>query len=91
MNFLLGVLIFPLPYLSQNNEFWLSKYKAKEHLSITQKYGGEDPHGADPHGDDPHDENHDPGLPANQENKKNKAPRDVYGGDIPNGQSPSPP
>lgn len=58
---------------------------------IAQKYGGSDPHGPDPHGDDPHDEQHDPGLPANKEQKARKAPRDVYGGDIYNDPSPYPP
>lgn len=55
---------------------------------IAQKYGGADPHGADPHGDDPNDEVHDPGLPANEEQKANKAPKDVYGGAYPNTQAP---
>ena len=59
-------------------------------LLIAQKYGGEDPHGCDPHGDDPHDENHDKGLPANKEQKKYRVPKDVYGGDVPNSQSPYP-
>lgn len=52
-----------------------------------QKYGG-DPHGPDPHGDDPADEQHDPDLPANQDRSKGKAPKDVYGGQYPNGQAP---
>jgi len=52
-----------------------------------QKYGG-DPHGPDPHGDDPRDEQHDPGLPANQDRSKGKAPKDVYGGQYPNDQAP---
>lgn len=52
-----------------------------------QKYGG-DPHGPDPHGDDPRDEQHDPDLPANQDRNKGKAPKDVYGGQYPNGQAP---
>ncbi|MBP9092010.1 hypothetical protein KBI23_13370 [bacterium] len=52
-----------------------------------QKYGG-DPHGPDPHGDDPRDEQHDPDLPANQDRSKGKAPKDVYGGQYPNGQAP---
>ncbi len=52
-----------------------------------QKYGG-DPHGPDPHGDDPRDEQHDPGLPANQDRSNGKAPRDVYGGHYPNDQAP---
>ncbi|MBI4534085.1 MAG: hypothetical protein HY711_09065, partial [Candidatus Melainabacteria bacterium] len=50
-----------------------------------------DPHGSDPHGDDPHDEQHDPGLPANSDKKKYKAPSDIYGGAIPNDKSPYPP
>ena len=54
---------------------------------IAQKYGGADPHGDDPHGDDPHDEQHDKGLPANQD-KTGKAPKDVYGGTVPNDQAP---
>ena len=59
-------------------------------LLIAQKYDGEDPHGCDPHGADPHDENHDKSLPANKEQKKYKAPPDVYGGDVPNSRSPYP-
>lgn len=62
--------------------------RERQVLLIAQKYGGADPHGADPHGDDPHDEQHDPGLPANQEQKANKAPKDVYGGAVPNDQAP---
>lgn len=54
---------------------------------IAQKYGGQDPHGPDPHGDDPHDEVHDKKLPANQD-KTGKAPKDVYGGKVPNDQAP---
>jgi|AGTN01.1.fsa_nt_gi hypothetical protein len=57
-------------------------------ILITQKYGGADPHGDDPHGDDPHDETHDGDLPANAERGTGKAPRDVYGGTVPNGQKP---
>jgi hypothetical protein len=57
-------------------------------ILIAQKYGGEDPHGCDPHGEDPHDENHDKDLPANREQKKYKAPKDVYGGEIPNSREP---
>lgn len=53
-----------------------------------QKYGGSDPHGPDPHGDDPRDEQHDPNMPANREQKEHKAPKDVYGGQYPNGQAP---
>jgi len=55
---------------------------------IAQKYGGSDPHGDDPHGDDPHDEIHDPGLPANADRSVGKAPKDVYGGQVPNDQKP---
>ncbi len=54
---------------------------------IAQKYGGTDPHGDDPHGDDPHDEQHDPKLPANAD-KTGKAPKDVYGGQVPNSKEP---
>ncbi len=54
---------------------------------IAQKYGG-DPHGPDPHGDDPADEIHDPKLPANQHRNDHKAPKDVYGGQVPNEQQP---
>ncbi len=61
--------------------------KERQIMLIAQKGGG-DPHGADPHGDDPNDENHDPGLPANKEQKAHKAPKDVYGGDIPNTPEP---
>jgi len=60
-------------------------------LIIAQQYGGQDPHGPDPHGDDPHDEQHDPGLPSNKENKSNKAPKNVYGKDIYNDPNPYPP
>lgn len=52
-----------------------------------QKYGG-DPKGPDPHGDDPHDEQHDSNLPANKERNSNKAPKDVYGDQYPNGRAP---
>lgn len=62
--------------------------KQQQVLLIAQKYGGSDPHGADPHGDDPNDENHDPGLPANKEQKAHKAPKDVYGGEVPNSPEP---
>lgn len=62
--------------------------KQRQVLLIAQKYDGADPKGADPHGPDPNDENHDPGLPANQEQKAHKAPKDVYGGSVPNGQQP---
>lgn len=55
---------------------------------VAQKYGGADPHGDDPHGDDPHDEVHDPKLPANQAKSASKAPRDVYGDQVPNSQQP---
>lgn len=54
---------------------------------IAQKYGGTDPHGDDPHGDDPHDEQHDSKMPANQD-KTGKAPKDVYGGQVPNSKEP---
>lgn len=55
---------------------------------IAQKYNGADPHGDDPHGDDPHDEQHDGSLPANQDRGIGKAPKDVYGGTVPNDQKP---
>lgn len=48
----------------------------------------QDPHGDDPHGDDPNDEVHPADLPANEEQKANKAPRDVYPKGIPNGKEP---
>lgn len=44
---------------------------------------GRNPHGADPHGDDPHDERHDPELPANKEQDRYKAPKDIYKGEYP--------
>ncbi len=69
----------------------LSGAKPPALLLIAQKYGDEDPHGPDPHGDDPHDEYHDKGLPANKEQKKNKAPKDVYGGGVYNDKDPYPP
>lgn len=59
------------------------------HKLISQsKYEGMDPHGADPHGDDPRDEQHDQRLPANQDRNIGKAPRDNYGGNVPNSQQP---
>lgn len=57
-------------------------------LLIAQKYGGDDPHGPDPHGDDPHDEYHDKNMPAYKEQKAHKAPKDVYGGEVPNDKEP---
>jgi hypothetical protein len=57
-------------------------------IEIAQKYGGTDPHGDDPHGNDPHDETHDSELPANKERNYGKAPKDVYGGTVPNSQQP---
>jgi hypothetical protein len=57
-------------------------------ILIAQKYAGSDPHGDDPHGCDPHDEQHDANLPANQAQDAQKAPKDEYGGTIPNSQSP---
>ncbi len=57
-------------------------------IFIAQKHGADDPHGDDPHGDDPHDEQHDPGLPANEAKKEHKAPKDVYGGNVPNSDKP---
>ncbi|MBZ0188842.1 MAG: hypothetical protein K8F91_21545 [Candidatus Obscuribacterales bacterium] len=56
-------------------------------IIIAQKAGG-DPHGDDPHGDDPHDEVHDSGLPANRDKNIGKAPKDVYGGSVPNSKEP---
>lgn len=64
---------------------WASE---KQVILIAQKYGGSDPHGDDPHGEDPNDEQHDRGLPANKEQKAHKAPKDVYGGEVPNDQAP---
>lgn len=61
--------------------------KCQGQYIIAQKYGG-DPHGPDPHGDDPHDEQHDANLPANAERSNGKAPKDVYGDTVPNGQQP---
>jgi len=55
---------------------------------IAQKYGGDDPHGDDPHGSDPHDEVHDDDLPANADQKENKAPKDVYGDKYQNTKAP---
>ncbi len=55
---------------------------------VAQKYGGADPHGDDPHGDDPHDEQHDAKMPANKDKNIGRAPKDVYGGTIPNDQQP---
>jgi hypothetical protein len=62
--------------------------RAKQELIIAQKYGGTDPHGPDPHGDDPRDEVHDSKMPANAERSNGKAPKDVYGGKVPNDQAP---
>jgi hypothetical protein len=67
----------------------ISVFQKQNHSNeIAQKYGGSDPHGDDPHGDDPHDEVHDPELPANADRSIGKAPKDVYGGSIPNSQQP---
>lgn len=52
-----------------------------------QKHGG-DPSGPDPHGPDPKDEQHDADLPANRDRSQGKAPRDVYGDQVPNGRTP---
>lgn len=57
-------------------------------IIIAQKHGADDPHGPDPHGDDPNDEQHDRDLPANKAKREHKAPKDVYGGDIPNADQP---
>lgn len=66
-----------------------SAFQKRDHINeIAQKYGGSDPHGDDPHGDDPHDEIHDPELPANADRSIGKAPKDVYGGTVPNSQQP---
>jgi len=62
--------------------------RAKQELIIAQKYGGADPKGPDPHGDDPHDEVHDSKMPANQDKNIGRAPKDVYGGSVPNSQAP---
>lgn len=66
----------------------VAELQKKGAILIAQKYGGADPHGDDPHGDDPHDEIHDGELPANAERGTGKAPKDVYGGTVPNGQKP---
>jgi len=60
----------------------------KDNVVIAQKYGGTHPHGDDPHGDDPHDEIHDSQLPANKDRNIGRAPKDVYGGTVPNDQKP---
>jgi hypothetical protein len=60
-------------------------------IIIADSHAGEDPHGPDPHGDDPHDEYHDKGLPANQEKKAWKAPKEPYPGDVPNTKEPHQP
>ena len=57
-------------------------------ILIAQKYAGSDPHGDDPHGDDPHEEQHDDNMKANADQKANKAPKDEYGGTVPNTQAP---
>lgn len=41
------------------------------------------PNVPDPHGDDPADERHDPNLPANKEQNRYKAPKDIYKGEYP--------
>lgn len=56
-------------------------------ILIAQK-APQNPKGDDPHGDDPNDEVHPADLPANEEQKANKAPRDVYPKGIPNGREP---
>lgn len=67
----------------------ISIFQKHDHgCEIAQKYGGSDPHGDDPHGDDPHDEIHDAELPANADRSIGKAPKDVYGGTVPNSQQP---
>lgn len=67
----------------------MSIFKPEQEAAIVaQKYGGTHPHGDDPHGDDPHDEIHDPRLPANKDRNFGKAPKDVYGGTVPNDQKP---
>jgi hypothetical protein len=57
-------------------------------IIIADSHGGEEPHGADPHGDDPHDEIHDKELPSNEAKKEWKAPKDPYGGSVPNTREP---
>lgn len=78
------------------NSFSLEKIQIKPTVAqimqtqwvIAQKYAGADPHGDDPHGGDPSDEQHDGNLPANADRSVGKAPRDVYGGTVPNDQRP---
>lgn len=65
-----------------------ARLKVQSSPVYLQKYGGADPHGDDPHGDDPKDEQHDSKLPANKDRDQGKAPKDVYGGQYPNGQQP---
>lgn len=52
-----------------------------------QKHGG-DPAGPDPRGPDPRDEQHDADLPANKDRNQGRAPKDVYGDQVPNGRTP---
>lgn len=67
----------------------LSVFQNRDYSNqLAQKYGGTHPHGDDPHGEDPHDEIHDPDLPANADRNIGKAPKDVYGGMVPNSQKP---
>ncbi|MBX9942061.1 MAG: hypothetical protein K2Y32_22540 [Candidatus Obscuribacterales bacterium] len=56
--------------------------------TVKLQKGGGDPHGPDPRGPDPRNEVHDPNLPANKEREQGKAPRDVYGGQVPNDRRP---
>jgi len=55
---------------------------------ISQKYGGEDPHGADPHGTDSHAEYHDKYLPANEATTYHTPSGDVYNDKYNNSSKP---
>ncbi|MBY0357771.1 MAG: hypothetical protein K2W82_07200 [Candidatus Obscuribacterales bacterium] len=66
----------------------LAASQKKGLVLIAQKYQDEDPHGPDPRGFDPHDEIHDKTMPAYMEQKANKAPKEVYGRDVPNTRIP---
>jgi hypothetical protein len=56
--------------------------------AVKLQKGGGDPHGPDPRGPDPRNEVHDPSLPANRDRDIGKAPRDVYGDQVPNDRKP---
>ena len=86
--FVLTFLASTLPCCQWADACGLAQPPIDLHGVNLQKYGGSDPHGPDPHGDDPRDEQHDPNMPANRDQKEHKAPKDVYGGQYPNGQAP---